>query len=86
MKEKTIEIIHWSILAVLASSAVFTTVELLYAYSEGGDVVISSGGIKLSPKIFASNMLLITLINILVAILAIITLRRARMLHSKDSE
>ena len=86
VKEKTIEIIHWGILAILASSAGFTSLELLYAYSEGGNVVISSGGIKLTPKIFASNMLFVTLVNILVAILAIITLRRARMLHSKGSE
>ena len=76
---KKIEISYWIIFLILGGLVTFTSSQLIIASLQGGgSIVMESGGIKFSPQIFASNMLVITVIDFMVAGLAILALRSAR--------
>lgn len=86
MKEKTLEKIYWGVIIFLGGSAIFTSVGLLNSVMAGEEIVIHSGGLELSPRIFATQILFITLIDILVAVVAVLSLRNVQKLNSRKTD
>ena len=87
MNDEKILKLNYIILIILVISALYYSVELIPSlFDGGGNVIMQSGNITFTPEIFVEHMLSVTIIDTLVAILAILALRNAIRLNKKTHD